>query len=293
MERNASMLVQVVSDLHLELGGVSFSPDMFATKADIVLLPGDINYGRQAVRNAATLFSYAPHIVMVCGNHEHYEGAYSIDEMAECMREEAERLSSTRCKISVLENSEVRIPLKQAEIRVVGATLWADFDLFGNAPLGRLDAKFAVNDFKTICGRDSGFITTEEIEERHFVSREYVRNAIEEHATHKAEGPLLVLSHHAPSPRSISPSYKFNRASVAYASNLDALLARGVSLWAHGHTHNSFCYGGDQEALVVCNPAGYSSPVGEPSNAQFDPRFCVKLTQDEQGDWLAKVLPPD
>jgi predicted phosphohydrolase len=268
MERNASMLVQVVSDLHLELGGVSFSPDVFATKADIVLLPGDINYGRQAVRNAATLFSYAPHIVMVCGNHEHYEGAYSIDEMAECMREEA-------------------------EIRVVGATLWADFDLFGNAPLGRLDAKFAVNDFKTICGRDSGFITTEEIEERHFVSREYVRNAIEEHAAHKAEGPLLVLSHHAPSSRSIAPSYKFNRASVAYASNLDALLARGVSLWAHGHTHNSFCYGGDQEALVVCNPAGYSSPVGEPSNAQFDPRFCVKLTQDEQGDWLAKVAPPD
>ena len=70
------MKIQVLSDLHLEHGGVvpAHQPD-----ADVVVLAGDLMpYTEGLVEELAEYWSTAPHIVYVLGNHEFY--GTDIDE---------------------------------------------------------------------------------------------------------------------------------------------------------------------------------------------------------------------
>jgi len=67
----------------------------------------------------------------------------------------------------------------------------------------------------------------------------------------------VVVTHHAPSARSLTyqePSWLLDS---AYASNLDHLMGEErVRLWVHGHTHLAT----DYEVMgtrVVSNPRGY------------------------------------
>ena len=67
----------------------------------------------------------------------------------------------------------------------------------------------------------------------------------------------VVISHHAPSPRSIAPQYEGNKLNPAFISDLETMIANNsIALWIHGHTHTAFDYriGGTR---VVCNPRGY------------------------------------
>lgn len=53
----------------------------------------------------------------------------------------------------------------------------------------------------------------------------------------------MVVTHHAPSPRSIHPTHRADALSAAYASGLDSLVAgSGAALWVHGHTHYNVDY---------------------------------------------------
>ena len=79
--------------------------------------------------------------------------------------------------------------------------------------------------------------------------------AIERLAHHVIEGGV-VITHHAPSSKSIHPKY-WNNDNYAYFSDLEEfILRRKPALWVHGHTHHTFDYmiGGTR---VVCNPVGY------------------------------------
>jgi hypothetical protein len=50
----------------------------------------------------------------------------------------------------------------------------------------------------------------------------------------------VVVTHHAPSPRSIRPRFRDDPVSAAYASDLEWMLdGARAALWVHGHTH--FC----------------------------------------------------
>jgi len=68
----------------------------------------------------------------------------------------------------------------------------------------------------------------------------------------------VVVTHHAPSLKSIEEQYRGQSLSAAYASDLDDVVAgSGAVLWIHGHTHSSADYllGNTR---VVCNPRGYA-----------------------------------
>ena len=55
--------------------------------------------------------------------------------------------------------------------------------------------------------------------------------------------PTIVVTHHAPSPRSETPGYANGPLSPSFVSDLGVLLAHsGIPLWIHGHTHYNVDY---------------------------------------------------
>lgn len=276
--------VQIVSDLHLEMPTTQISPLEFSRDAPIVLLAGDISNGKDGVAQAARLFAHANHIIMVAGNHEYWDQGKDIDLINLEIREAAERYSTTNTRFHFLENETVQICVEGIDLRISGATLWTDLDLFGNKPLAELNARNGIPDYKLITGRDGAHFTPKESLERHKCSR---RTLMREFIETDFQGPRLVVTHHAPSLRSIAPEYAWYDISPCFASRMDSLLQMGPCLWAHGHTHNSFRYGGGDEAFVVCNPRGYPGDRGEPSNPHYDPQFVVNLVKNADGNWTA------
>ena len=70
----------------------------------------------------------------------------------------------------------------------------------------------------------------------------------------RAEGtPSVVITHHAPSGRSIGAQYEGDPTSPAFANDLEALIGRyQPTLWIHGHMHDRVDYQlGDTR--VICN----------------------------------------
>jgi Icc-related predicted phosphoesterase len=88
-------------------------------------------------------------------------------------------------------------------------------------------------------------------------------------------GPTVVVTHHAPSRRSVHPRFDGSPLNACFVSDLEHLLDGRACLWIHGHTHDSFDYvvGGTR---VVCNPRGYAKN-GVDENPRFDADFCVNI----------------
>jgi Icc-related predicted phosphoesterase len=111
-----------------------------------------------------------------------------------------------------------------------------------------------MNDFKRI-GFFSGFtrLRAGHLRLIHADSVLWLRQQFELHAGKK----IVVLTHHAPSPRSIPPKWLGDPLNCAFASDLEALVAEsGARLWVHGHIHGQSDYliG---ETRVIANPRGY------------------------------------
>ena len=85
-----------------------------------------------------------------------------------------------------------------------------------------------------------------------------------------------MITHHAPSRRSIHPRFADSPLNACFVSDAEHLMgAKRAQLWVHGHTHDSFDYRLNG-TRVVCNPRGYSKG-GVVENAHFDPHFIVEL----------------
>jgi Icc-related predicted phosphoesterase len=89
-------------------------------------------------------------------------------------------------------------------------------------------------------------------------------------------GPTVVITHHAPSPKSIHPRFEDSLLNACFVSDVERLIAGSrARLWIHGHTHDSFDYvlNGTR---VVCNPRGYAKD-GISENPRFDANFLVEI----------------
>ena len=101
---------------------------------------------------------------------------------------------------------------------------------------------------------------------RHFVEEELVRA---ENAGERA----VVITHHAPSRRSIRRWFQDDPLNPAFASDLDRLIERyQPALWVHGHMHDP----ADErlgKTRLVANPVGYAHE----RKRGFDPTLCINL----------------
>ena len=249
------MRVHILSDLHL---GVRDMPPP-EVAADVTILAGDIRHPAPAAMAwAATL---GRPVLYIPGNHEFYGG--SIPQVRQALDRSARKHG-----IQLLDQGTRVI----GGVRFVGATLWTDFALFGMARKDlamTVSAKF-MRDFKVIRNADGSVFTPADSCALFAEQRAWLAAVLET----PFDGPTVVITHHAPTPRSVHPRFADSLVSAAFASDCTALMGRAV-LWIHGHTHDSFDYTVNG-TRVVCNPRGYC-PERVVENPQFDPCLCLDV----------------
>ncbi len=247
------MKIQILSDLHIEFE--DFEPQ--ATDAEVIVLAGDIGVGMQGLLWAQNRFARRT-VVYVPGNHEFYHHDIAvIDELK----------ALAPGHIHVLDDDRVII----GGVRFLGSILWTDFALMGDA-----DKSFAIQhaqqcmtDYSVIRNHGRRF-TPEDAMGLHKASREWLAASLAQ----PFDGKTVVITHHAPSSRSVHPRYAGDLLSAAFASNLEPMMGgRYAALWIHGHVHNSFDYEVDG-TRVVCNPRGYAPHA---LNGAFRPDTVVEV----------------
>jgi Icc-related predicted phosphoesterase len=223
--------ILAMSDLHLEFSW--FAPEL-TSWPDLIILAGDIGYGSAGVDFARQQIPDSVPVVVLAGNHEFYES--SIEAVTERIRTAAD---ATR-NIYFLDRNEVKIPIAGREVRILGATLWTDFALRGEAmrSADMVVASKRLNDFRLIkyAGR---ILTPRDTIDFHETARDWLDSKLAE----PYDGPTIIATHHSPSERSEQPRYVGGELSAAFHSNLEWTIAKHQpNLWIHGHSHWSVDY---------------------------------------------------
>jgi hypothetical protein len=208
------MTLHILNDLHIEFE--DFDPP--ATDAEVVILAGDIGVGVEGLRWAEERFPDRP-MIYVPGNHEFYHHDLSLIEE---LKEQAPE------HIHVLNDDQVTID----GVRFLGSVLWTDFGLFGEADrlFAMQQVRQQMTDFSIIRNGGQRF-TPEDAIRLHTASRGWLVTMLAEHFA----GKTGVVTHHAPSSRSVHPRYASDLLTPAFASNLENLMdGDRAALWVHG-----------------------------------------------------------
>ena len=260
--------IHQMSDLHLEFNN-KFRP-INSGGADILMLNGDIcvadyftkseqshkkataDHFRDFFKCALDQYEY---VLYIPGNHEHYHGLFT---------DTVKILKEALPGVIILDNDSINI----SGYTFLGCTLWTDCDSANPLVLNYLGSY--LNDFKIVKASKEPyrkFLPLDSVRE-HRNSLTFLDEAISE-----ALDNVVVMTHHAPSKKSVHPSYD---SMMYYVSNFgyytelrDFIISRPkIKLWTHGHTHNNFDYtlGGTR---IICNPMGYRDENAQGFNRQL------------------------
>ncbi|KGD34451.1 metallophosphoesterase [Burkholderia pseudomallei] len=261
------MKVQVASDLHHELAVPNSEMARPLKRSDdsvdVLVLAGDIHNKTGAIDLYA---DYPVPVVYVCGNHEFY-GAEMLQLLPELQR------ATAGTSVHILEKSELVL----GNVRFLGCCLWTDYHAF---PL-RLNAAMEcarthMVDHRRIRKPNNGRFVPEDAAEEQRAALEFLVQKIRE----PFPGKTVVITHHAPSARSIHKHEQNNPLAPAFASNLEFLVSK-ADFWIHGHIHFSSDYWLGN-CRVICNPRGYpgsnrSNLALAYENAEFDARKVIDV----------------
>jgi Icc-related predicted phosphoesterase len=297
MNRETKKLkIALGSDLHLEFGPITLNND---EGADVLVLAGDIcvakhfvdgrpTYMQTLAKEYRAFFDHVtkefPHVVMICGNHEFYNG--DIKHTYRILREHLDYPN-----LHILEKET----WTHQGHTFIGGTLWTDMNR--SDPLTLSYTKNAMNDFREVLNSNRMVVRQVPVYERNPLWTDDGRNggqyskdatgamirigykskeeparwtpedsvvdhekmlAYVDHVT-RDPGSYIVVVHHAPSSLSIAERFKADTLmNGAFYSALDDFIeARPqIKLWFHGHMHNNSNYW-IGSTRVVCNPRGY------------------------------------
>ncbi len=247
------MKLLILSDLHLEFE--QFEPPSVDT--DAVIIAGDVDLGNKGLN---WIFNNFPDklVIYVLGNHEYYKNAYP--KLIYKLRQQAEGTN-----VKVLENESLKVD----GIRFFGCTLWTDFRLFGDPRIAGFHATQKMNDYKRIRkSPEYSKLRSIDTAGAHHQSKRWLKAELEKYA----DDTKVIVTHHAPSKKSLPDIFQSDILSAAYISNLDDFVEQSnAHLWIHGHIHQ----GADYQignTRVINNSRGYP---GEPSN--FNPEFIIEI----------------
>lgn len=248
------MRVHILSDLHLEFA--PFIPNN--VDSDVVILAGDVHTGTNGIKWILQTFSDKP-VIYVLGNHEFY--GQKLQKLIGNIKEIAQGTN-----VHVLDNDQTEV----GNVVFLGATLWSDFRLMGDPVVAGAIAQAGMNDSRRIrlLPNYRRFLP-KDARAFHAQSLQWLGNQMDGVRGKK----IVVVTHHAPSPRSIPTRFERDPLNAAFASNLDHFVAGyGAALWIHGHIHHHSDYT-IGSTRVIANPRGYPS---EP-NIGFDPTLVVEI----------------
>jgi Icc-related predicted phosphoesterase len=255
----------ILSDLHLELTRGWDLPGQAQRPAfDVLVVAGDLVPKME--RGVKWLLERVPDrpVIYVAGNHEAY--GQDIDRTVE-----KAQAAAAGTLIHVLQNQTVTI----GGICFLGATLWTDFDLFGDAEYAMMAAGDTMNDYRKIrTGSYERRLRPKDTLKRHMESRDFIAREL------RKPGRRVVVTHMGPHPDAARRGFERNISSAAYTSDLSALIAEcGPELWIYGHSHEKkdFTVGGTTR--IVSNAKGYGPWAnGETwDNPDFDPHYVIEI----------------
>jgi predicted phosphodiesterase len=254
------MKIQVLSDIHFDVDEVRDDLRL-NPEADCVVVAGDVCEGiENSLGWLRERFGQDVPIITVAGNHTFYRRSLQ-EELAA-----ASDLAKSY-RIDFLENGAV----EHGDVRFLGCSLWTDYCLQGEPfrLYAMREARDKMNDHKKISLQKKPWkrFLPEDAARLHRRSVEYLRSSISNSGAKRT----FVVTHHAPSIKSLPFLYRDALLSAAYASHLDSLVSELEGVWLHGHTHNSSDYM-IGNCRVICNPHGYGR-----ENLQFDPSLIVEL----------------
>lgn len=233
------MKIQIISDLHQEFGISDFNFE----RSDVVILAGDTNLGTKGIEWVKKEIPHKP-VIYILGNHEYYKGSYpkTLNKIIE---------AAENTNIFVLENKAVEFD----GVRFHGSTLWTDFSIFGNPVKYGMICQGEMNDYKKI-RKDPSYSKIRSIDtyEIHQSSRTWLEKSLATSGSCKN----IVVTHHAPSIKSVPGKFLNDPIMSAYASDLEEMILKYKPLyWIHGHIHTPVRYK-LFETEIICNPHGYT-----------------------------------
>jgi predicted phosphodiesterase len=257
------MKLWIQSDQHFEINGLPRNA-LSAPGADVFVCAGDLMHNPQGGVQWLTKSIPIPSVYVV-GNHEFYRGIYTT------WREEGLQEASLHPDVHLLENAISVID----GVRFIGCTLWTDFALYGaeTTEAAKETAASSMNDYRQIRYGTVNSWQLVDFKPNHAAkANEASRAFLESALAQPYHGKTVVVTHHAPHPRSIHPKYENNLLNASFASDLSGLIERTQpDLWVHGHVHSSFDYLVGKTRIIV-NPKGYGN-----ENPDFEPGLVVEL----------------
>lgn len=274
------MKLQILADLHREFVPyetvdrqvVEAFAKMQNTQADLTIVAGDLHTKGRGPELAARMWPKRP-VIAIAGNHEFYGKTWP--DHIHTLRKNAEQYDN----VHFLEKDVVIID----GVVFLGCTLWTDCRLWESGPRAGLygypetirDIRNRMNDYGYITrsvghGKTRRLIPNDTIKD-HLQSVRWLK---EQFAIYKGR-KIVVITHHAPSYKSIPETYQQDIISAAYASHLDDLVEQsGAKFWIHGHNH-SFSDYMIGKTRVICNPHAYPHELGKNG---FKPALVVKIS---------------
>lgn len=247
------MKIHVLSDVHLECSPLP----VIRVDTDVVILAGDIGVGTQGVQWAKETFDIP--VIYVPGNHEYHDSAFTMADHIKMMKQVADGSN-----VTILDNEVI----EHAGVRFIGSTMWADLTKVGAV----LHCDYDNISVKHTEGLVPEYFSIE-VQQRLFErNREWLKRELVKPFT----GKTVVITHHAPSWKSLHGQYVGNPWNPCFISNLENLM-NGVYVWVHGHTHSNFDYIVEENTRVVCNPRGYPSYWGGWENPEFNSAKIIKV----------------
>ncbi len=273
----------VLSDLHIEFA--EYAPPRGALEGvDAVILAGDTMPNCRklpAWAAKSTIFGLNLPILIVLGNHEFYGGQIEV------RRRELRDAAAAFANVQVLDPGEAL--LDGGRVRVLGCTLWTDFELPIQTSADRVSDRARALKTAAECMSDYGRIRIGESELGGAQARTRLLRPDDTLALHSAErawlraklaepfsGATIVVTHHGPSADSVAPQWAGDWASPAFSSVLPDEFFDVPALWVHGHTHDSRDYRRGR-SRVLCNPRGYLQRTGRFENDDFDPGLVIEV----------------
>jgi Icc-related predicted phosphoesterase len=259
------MRLWILSDLHLELTrGWDLPAGDARPEFDVMIVAGDLVPKME--RGVRWLLERVPDrpVIYIAGNHEAYGQDIDVDL-------EKARVAAAGTQIHVIQNQVVTI----GEISFLGATMWTDFDLFGDAEYAMMAAGETMNDYRKIRTRNYELrLRPAHTLKRHTESRDFIARELRKGGRH------VVVTHHGPVPEAARRGFERDISSAAYTSDLHPLIREGApELWIYGHTHESRDFMVGSSTRMISNGKGYGpwNPGENWDNPNFDPNFIIEI----------------
>jgi len=256
------MKILAISDLHLDFALDDYNKGdlininqktilfnycnmLFDKNVDVINIAGDISNCNEITFIVLDWLkeNTSSQVIFVPGNHDFYNRNY----------QQTIELYSKKYndKIKFLYNNKIKI----ADWTFLGTTLWTDlsFKYKHNIELGKNIANKRMNDYKYIKYEDNYFTPNNCI----FENKKAINYIISD-VTNNKDDKYIIITHHAPSAKSISKEYTYDITNHCYVNNYGILINKldNIKYFIHGHIHSSSNYK-IGNCHVICNPFGY------------------------------------